>query len=196
MGREAVCHCQWGSDAGSCKVLLETNDMILRGSFHRNVPIAALTHVRQDEDRLCFSYAEEEVALTLGASRAQNWAKKMTTPPPSLAEKLGIAENSSVLLLGASAPPEIKAALAKARAAHGDPALIIAAVNSSSDLHLALDRYPAAVAPPLWIVYAKGSGHPIGEAKIRQTLRSAGFVDTKVCSVSPTHTALKFIRRP
>jgi hypothetical protein len=44
-------------------------------------------------------------------------------------------------------------------------------------------------------MYPKGAGKPIGETEIRETLRRAGWMDTKVASVSATLTALRFNAR-
>ena len=94
MGKEATCHVQWGDESGEGKVLLESCELIVRGAgrlSRRSVPIASLTDLRLEGDRLLFRAGTEEVALTLGAAEAQSWAKKITTPPPTLAAKLGIS---------------------------------------------------------------------------------------------------------
>jgi len=76
------------------------------------------------------------------------------------------------------------------------PPLVIATIKSAADLHHALNLYDEVRDnPPLWIIYAKGPGHPIGESVIREILRATGFMDIKVTSVSATYTALKFVRR-
>src|SRR5271163_3995855 len=100
MGREATVECQWGDEAGQCKVLLESRELIVRGAIRRRVAIASLSHVFADEDRLCFRVGTDEVFLDIGSKAAQSWAKAITTPPPSLAAKLGISETSHLLLIG------------------------------------------------------------------------------------------------
>lgn len=44
----------------------------------------------------------------------------------------------------------------------------------------------------IWIVYPKGKQH-IREIDVIEAGRSAGLTDNKVCSFSPTHTALRFV---
>jgi hypothetical protein len=48
---------------------------------------------------------------------------------------------------------------------------------------------------PIWMVYAKGPGHPLNESAIRSYLRTNGMMDTKVASVSSELTALRFTIR-
>jgi hypothetical protein len=94
---------------------------------------------------------------------------------------------------------EAVAASASAKNAQADLAtadLALAELRTIDDLRQVLGRYQSsAVHPPLWVIYPKGPGKPLGESAIRTALRSEGFIDTKVASVSPTLTALKFIRR-
>jgi len=62
MGREATCHCQWGSESGHCKVLLETSELIVRGPIRRRVPIASLTQVSAQGNDLHFHANEDAVS--------------------------------------------------------------------------------------------------------------------------------------
>jgi hypothetical protein len=196
MGREANCPCTWGQESGSCKVLLETHELILRGAIRRFAPIASLTDVRVDQDVLKFHVQGEQVSLALGPDQAQSWARKIAIPPPTLAARLGILSTSRILLIGAPAPTEISHAAEEGVVDSRCPTLVIATVKTAADLHQVLNAYAdVRDNPPLWIAYAKGPGHPIGESVLRETLRAAGFMDIKVSSISATHTALKFVRR-
>lgn len=44
----------------------------------------------------------------------------------------------------------------------------------------------------VWVVYPKGQSH-IREVDVIAAGKEAGLVDNKVCSFSPTHTALRFV---
>ena len=197
MGREAVCLCNWGGQSADAKVLLETHELIVRGAIRRRVPIASLTEVAVHEGQLHFRSGEDDVALTLGQELAQSWARKIATPPPTLAAKLGIHGQSKVLVLGESGSEELDAALAEVGTQTSKvPELIIIHAGTQIELHNALKRAIAyAVSPAIWIVYRKGPRSELSEADIRNTLRGQGFMDTKVASVSATHTALRFNRR-
>lgn len=197
MGREATCQCQWGAESGQCKVVLETSELIVRGQIRRRTPIASLTRVSVKGDSLHFHAGQDAVTLILGSELALSWAKKIATPPPTLAAKLGISSQSNLLTVGDCADEDLKAAVETAATTESkNPDLIFACVKTADDLNYALDLYAKiASQPPIWIVYPKGPNKPIGETEIRDTLRRENFIDTKVASVSTSLTALRFIKR-
>jgi hypothetical protein len=197
MGREAQCQSTWAGESGVCKVLLEAGELIFRGAIRRRVPIASLTHIAVHDGQLRFRVHDDEVALTLAPALAQSWAKKLTTPPPSLASKLGIHPDSKILVMGEVESEELQAAIAQAGSRAGKaPELILVSVQTQAELDRALIRATSyAGNPPIWIIYRKGAQTELAEAAIRTTLRGQGFMDTKVASVSATHTALRFTRR-
>jgi hypothetical protein len=197
MGREASCQCQWGKEVAECKVLLETHDLIVRGPIRQRVPIASLTQVTVEGSQLRFCAGEDEVALHLGAAVAQSWAKKIATPPPTLAAKLGISKTTRLALIGEVEAEELKSAIGVASSSDGKIAdLIIACVKTKADLNYTLDAYSTYPDnPPIWLIYPKGSDKPLKESEIRSTLRHEGLMDTKVTSVNQTLTGLRFIKR-
>lgn len=141
--------------------------------------------------------------LSLGSRRggmqgpAQGWARALVTPPPSLAHKLGISCKSRVLVIGEPDSDELNSTVAEAAVSDAkDPELVLAYMQTELDLDRLLERYALYKdAPPVWIIYAKGPKSSLGESRIRTTLRSEGFMDTKISSVSYTLTALRFIKR-
>jgi hypothetical protein len=197
MGREATCECRWANESASCKVLLETTELIVRGPIRHRVAITSLTQVKVQGEELIFRAGDDEVVLSLGEKLAQSWARKIASPPPTLAAKLGISNESHLLLIGEFESEELKAAVATAGSSDGKEAnLILARVRTAADLNFALDRYAAQLSqPPIWVIYPKGAGTPLPEAEIRSALRHEGFIDTKVASVSASLTALRFIKR-
>lgn len=197
MGREAICQCLWGAESGQCKVVLETSELIVRGSIRRRVPVASLTKVSARGNDLHFHVADDAVTLALGATLAVSWAKKIATPPPSLATKLGISSRSNLLIVGDCSDEGLKAAIDEAAATESKkPDLILAHVKTAGDLNYVLDLYSKIPSgPPIWIVYPKGPNKPIDETEIRNMLRRESFIDTKVASVSASLTALRFIKR-
>jgi hypothetical protein len=198
MGREATIQCRWANESGLCKVLLETNELVVRGDIRRRVPIAQLTDVLVENEELHFTVDGNPVSFALGTALAQRWAKAIATPPPSLATKLGISAGSRLWLLGEVECEELKTAIDQASSTNGTKAdLILASVKTSLDLEDALTRLPKHQSdlPPLWIVYPKGTVHGFGETSVRENLRRRGFIDTKIASVSSALTALRFIWR-
>jgi len=197
MGREANCDCHWADQTAPCKVLLETHELIVRGAIRRSVPIASLTEVSVRDGDLIFRAGDDEVTLSLGSTLAQSWAKKLTTPPPTLAAKLGILPGTRLALIGEIEGEELKTAIAGTASTESrEVTLILALVKTREDLNYVLDRYPTYTSnPPIWTIYPKGTKQPLGESEIRSTLRHEGFIDTKIASVSQTLTALRFIKR-
>lgn len=196
MGREAIAQAEIGSESGEVRVLLESQELILRGNIRRRFPREALTDVHVDEDALCFQAMGESVRLYLGATVAAAWAKAIATPLPSLKAKLGLAKGGQALCVGTFDDPLLDEAVNDSRAqdiARAD--MIIARVDGLSDLEAALAIHAASPLLPLWAVYPKGSGVTFGDSHIREILRAAGFRDSKSCAVSPRLTATRYGRR-
>jgi hypothetical protein len=179
MGREAVCTCDWAGTVAEVKALLESNELILRGDIRKRVAFQKIEGVKVQSDGLCFTVGGLSVQLLLGPSTAAKWAATITSPPPSLARRLGITDTMVVRTMGSIEDENLKAALAAAaRVSSEDADLIVACVDTPESLKT-----------------AKGPGHALNEAAIRSVLRANGLMDTKVASVSNTLTALKFNRR-
>jgi hypothetical protein len=194
MGREATCHCKWGAEEGDCKVLLEGRELILRSGIRRRVSLSAMSSVAARGSNLVFTVGQDRVELRLGVDAAQRWAKAIQTPPPSLAGKLGISRTTRLSVVGNIQCEELKEALAEAApASEKGVDLVLLCVNSQSELqqYLTAETYTS----PLWIVYPKGANSEVKESGLRDLLRSRGFVDTKVASVSARLTALRFVKR-
>jgi hypothetical protein len=196
MGREATCHCKWGAEEADCKVLLETGELILRyGGRRRRVPWAEMSAVSAHDSKLHFKVGPDRVELNLGPEVAQRWANVIASPLPTLAHKLGISSSTKLSVIGNAKSEDLKAAIAEGLLSkEKDADLILVCVNSQ----LELDRYLAGktYSKPLWIIYPKGPTGGVKELAVRTLLRSQGFIDTKVASVSAALTALRFVSRP
>ena len=194
MGREATCHCKWGSEEGDCKVLLEGRELILRSGIRRRVALSAISSVAARGANLVFTVGQEKVALCLGVVAAPHWAKAIQAPPLSLAGKLGISRATRLSVVGNIESDELKQAVADAApASEKEVDLVLFCVNSQSELQqcFAARTYTS----PLWVVYPKGARSEMKESGVRDFLRSRGFIDTKVASVSARLTALRFVKR-
>ncbi len=194
MGREAICDCTFDGTTTKVKALLESEELILRGDIHLRAPLHALHHVRVESESLCFNLDVGPIRLNLGAAAAKSWAKKIKTPPPSLADKLGIT-GKTVRTIGAISDHALDSALTSAALiSPRNPDLIISYVDTPESLATTLREARAQLARsiPIWLVYRKGPGHLLNESAIRTTLRAQGLMDTKVASVSADLTALRF----
>lgn len=197
MGRESVCDCDWAGTTVEVKALLETGKIILRGGLRKRIPFGELQQVEAQDGRLRFCVGREQVQLHLGLAAAE-WAETITSPPPSLARKLGISDKTIVRTIGEVTGEALNEALAQASGVEDrDATLIVACVDSEESLHNVLQaaRPQTNRGIPIWIVYAKGQGPALNETAIRSLLRDNGLMDTKVASVSAKLTALRFSLR-
>jgi hypothetical protein len=203
MGREASCLCDWNGqstrvEGARVKALLEPPELILRGEIKRRIPFAAMQQVAARGARLRFRVDGESVSLELGEALAAKWAQALLKPPPTLAQKLGIAPGGAARVLGTVDDEALLNALKDARrVTRGAVDVIVARVNTPAEIGDAWKKAAAQAAngAALWMVYAKGRGHAINEADVREAGLAAGFVDVKVAAVSAQLTALKFVRR-
>jgi hypothetical protein len=198
MGREAECDCECNGVRSRVKALLEPPELILRGELRRRLPFSELTQIHTDGEWLRFACGAESFALGVGSIMAEKWFRAITTPPPSLARKLGISADSVVRMIGSPDDDELRAALGAAKVVADNRAdLILARVNTPAEvasvLRVAAKQLQARV--PIWFIYPKGRGHALTENDVRATALAAGIVDTKVCAVSPTLTGLRFVLR-
>jgi hypothetical protein len=194
MGREAICKCTIAGTQTEVKALLESDELILRGDIRMRARLHALHDVRVEAECLCFNLDKHSIQLRLGAAAAKSWAKKIKSPPPSLAAKLGIT-GKIVRTVGPISDRALDSALSSAALVRAqNPDLIISCVDTPESLATTLREAKAQLAGsiPIWLIYRKGPGHPLNESAIRTCLRAHGLMDTKVASVSPELTALRF----
>jgi hypothetical protein len=196
VGREARCEASWGARSGSVTVHLDSAELTARGAFRATAPLASIREVRVTGDTLRFHTGADDVALMLGRA-AERWAAALTKPPPALATKLGITATTRVLVEGTIDDDALAGALANAPAGTTRTAdLVVARVDDAGALARIATARRAMLerGVPLWVVYTKGKGAPLGEAAVRALLRERGLTDLKVAAVSPVLTALKFAR--
>jgi hypothetical protein len=186
-GREALCQCKWGGEAGAVKALLETNEIILSGELKRRAPLSAVAVVRADGDVLRLQI-DGEAAL---------WARKLTTPPPTLAEKLGLAGVAAALVIG-KASGVLAEALTGATTEPPDRArMLLAVASDAAELQTAVAAHGGLKAgAPMWIVHGNGKGCAFNDNTVRAALRAQGFIDTTICAVSAELSATRYSRRP
>ncbi|MEE3627215.1 hypothetical protein UCD39_25075 [Nitrospirillum sp. BR 11752] len=194
MGLEALCHATWNGGAGEVKALLESRELILRGDLRRTIPVAAVDALVVEGDALVMATPDGPLTLALGADAAARWAKKLTTPPPSLARKLGVGPGTPALVIGTADDPALVEALAGAVApTPADARLALAVARDAADLERAVAAHAALPAgTALWIIHGKGPKATFGEAPVRAWMRAAGFKDTKISAVSETLSATRY----
>ena len=194
MGLEAETTCTHGGKTYKVRALLESTELILRGDLKRKLPLTSLTNVHASNTSLSFSANGESYTLALTANKAATWAKKITSPPPSLAKKLGLSAEALAFVIGKTDDAELDAALkGNTTPTPQQAALFIAVTRDEAQLTTALKTYGKAQAP-LWLINVKGPKSALGENAIREKLRVLGFMDTKTCAVSATLSGTRYNR--
>lgn len=200
MGREVVCEARVRRgtvlEEGGVKALLESTEVILRGSLKRRWAVTVLSDLAVLDDTLEFRAADEQVSLLLGPTEASKWLAKLSTPPPSLAHKLGVGPQSLACVLGCVDDAMLAQALAGvATQSPSQAAMLVAVMRDETDLQAAVVAHAGMPFPVLWAVYPKGRGSSLPDALVRSVLRAAGYVDNKTSAVSERLSATRYLRR-
>lgn len=197
MGQEAMVTARWGDREGPGKVLLEGDHLLFRGDFRVKLMLADLTAADVSGDTLVLTGPDGCLSLHLGAVKAADWLRRIRNPRTVL-DKLGIRAGQQVALRGQAPDPVLAAELARGGItgdADGSADFILLVADGIDDLDAVTGLASGLGARSgLWIIYPKGR-HDITQDHVFAAGRGAGLVDNKVCAVSPTHTALKFVRR-
>lgn len=196
MGLEAESELITAGETVHVKALLESHALILRGAVKKTLPFDEIGDPRAVGRQLLFEHHGAPYALDLPEGQAAKWLKKLTAEPPSLAAKLGLDAARKALVHGPTDDPAVAAALAGTVTENPAEAAMSVAIAGDPDalaeaLNALLHALPHA---PVWIIYSKGTKSPLPESAVRNHLRSLGFIDTKVASVSDRLTAIRFNR--
>lgn len=197
MGLEAVSELSVNGQTVAVKALLESRELILRGAVKKTLAINDLANPHAAGDQLVFEHEGTAYTLTLPAGQAGKWLKKLTTAPPTLAEKLGVGATHKALVWGRVDDAAVNEALLGAVTAdYVEATQAIAIVHTPDELGDALGELTQTMShAPIWIVYPKGAKSTLPESAVRAHLASLGYVDTKVSSVSDKLTAARFSPR-
>ncbi len=196
MGQEATCIVTVGRRRVEGRALLETNEIIFRSPDLRlKIPLASITRLDATNGRLSITYADGAATFALGGAAAK-WADKIRNPK-SLLDKLGVKPEHNVVVIGvrdAGFLADLKARVPKILTRAGRDADVIVFGAESLDELARLGALRDAIRPNgmIWTVTPKGKGG-IKDTDVMAAGKSAGLVDVKVASFSPTHTAAKFV---
>jgi hypothetical protein len=195
MGRTAICHATLGKDAGETQAMLEPDHILLRGDFRAKLPLPTLRAVRAEGDALLADTELGALMLMLGAREAALWQKKILSPP-SLAQKLGIAEHIRIHIVDAH--PQLMATLAPMTAN-------ISAIETAEIVFMLIDTsetvqaLPALVArmprdAQLWAIRPKGKAAALKESELMTALSDLGFRPNKTAAWSAEYAADRYRR--
>jgi len=198
MGREASCTARVGAESAEVAALLESTTVVLRGEIKRKWEIATLQNLRVDGEELRFEAGDEAVALVLGEKEAGRWLKKLQTPPPTLAAKLGVSADNPALLIGPTVgalDPALAEALAGGITTNlREARMLVAVLSKPSELPRMAEFHADMICKTVWVVYPKGPDASPSDTEVRTAMRGWGYVDNKTSAVSDALTATRYVQ--
>src|SRR5688572_6028307 len=160
MGIETTCRVETDAGTGDAKVLLETEELIVRGAFKTRIPLKTVESSDLDGRKLIVSHGNSRTVLHLGPEAAR-WADRILNPRTRL-EKLGVKPGIAVSCQGI-ADPALQDELTAAGAT-----VSWGRIRKDSDLILLGVERDAAVSPiapavaslrpngAIWVIHPKG----------------------------------------
>jgi hypothetical protein len=203
MGYETKCRTRVTDASGVREadgtVLLETDDLIVRGDARVKIPRTAIRDVTTRGDKLTVVSPQATVVMTLGADTAAKWARKIKEPPKRLIDKLDVKPTAKVWLLGvddetliAQVGDRAAATMTGSNASGCD--VVFVGVESDKQFDR-IDRAAKAMNDDgaIWVVHPKGP-NGVADTAVFARAKTLGLTYTKVARVSDTHTAEKLVR--
>jgi hypothetical protein len=197
VGDEARASVTHDGETWDAKVLLETDELIVRGERRLRISFRDLRAVEAEDGVLALRYANGERTEVVLGDRAGRWAEKIRNPK-TLVDKLGVKAGQRVAVV--RVPDEgFRRELAARVGSFVDdePAnevdVVFLGAESLEDL-ATLETIERSLARDgaVWVVAPKGGREP-READVLAAGKRAGLVDTKVARFSDTHTAHRFV---
>jgi hypothetical protein len=204
MGYETKCRARVTDAAGVVReadatVLLETDELIVRGDARIKIPRTAIQRAAVRAGVLTVTAPQGTVMMTLGADSAAKWLKKIQEPPKRLIDKLDVKPDAKVWLVGVDDATLIgqleertTQLLRGAKASSCD--VVFVGVENPKDLER-IGRAMKAMTESgaIWVVHRKGPSG-VADTTIFAKAKALGLTYTKVARVSETHTAEKLVR--
>jgi hypothetical protein len=197
MGAESQCTVRFNGQRSDGKALLETDDLIFRGTFRLAIRRKSITKAEALDGTLRVTFPEGTAEFALGATAAK-WADKIRNPP-SLLDKLGVKADMRVAVVGVDDASFLDS-LAKRtadvarRTPKNGTEIIFFGADAVADLaRLAKLRGYLTPAGAIWVIHTKGKGAAFKDVDVFAAAKKAGLVDVKVASFSATHTAEKLV---
>jgi hypothetical protein len=195
MGNEATCRVAIDRDEAEAKVLLETEELIVRGGLKAKIAFRDAKDVRAEDGFLLLRWQERAVRIHLGKDAAK-WAEKIRNPK-SVLDKIGVKAGQKVSIVGTLDPTftgdvEARSGDVSSRLRSGSDVIFFAAAHRDELDHLPKLRASLTPAGAVWVVRPKGTT-AIADADVMAAAKAAGLVDVKVVRFSETHTAEKLV---
>ena len=204
MGYETKCRTRVTGADGKVReadstVLLETDELVVRGEARIKIPRADIQHVTTRAGVLTITSPRGTVTMTLTPEAADKWAKKIQEPPKRLIDKLDVKADAKVWLFGVDDETLIAQVTERTnRVVTGNSATACDVVFVGADDEKQLLRIERALKAinddgSIWVVHRKGPSG-IADTTIFAKAKELGLAYTKVARVSDTDTAEKLVR--
>ncbi len=203
MGYEAKCRARVEERGGQVRegdatVLLETDELIIRGEARVRIPRTAITNVVRRAGVVTITAPTSTISLALGAPAAAKWEARLKEPPKRLIDKLDVKPGAKVWLCGIDEQTLIiqleKRAASVSRGASASKCdVVFAQVNDASELGR-IDKASKAITPDgaIWVVHPKGK-RGVADTVIFARANALGLAYTKVARVSDEFSAEKLV---
>lgn len=197
MGYEATVPVTRAGRRAESKVLLETEEIIVRGELRTRIPFASIRSAKVERGSLRLDLADEQVIVELGADVSRKWLDKISNPRSRL-DKLGVKRGQRVSIVG-DAPDDFLVELDEKGAE-----VSAAKVAKDSDIVFlfaaappALKKIPALVKSirrdgAIWVVHPRGRPDLL-DTHVFAAAKAAGLTDVKVARFADTDTAEKLV---
>jgi hypothetical protein len=188
MGYETKCRARVDDHSGTIReaestVLLETDELIVRGEARVRIPRASIERVTARAGVVTITSPNVVVTLSLDEKSAAAWRKKLEEPPKRLIDKLDVKPDMKVWLFRVN--DETLAAQVAERTSNvvrGNSASKCDAVFVGVDNLAQLERIERAIEAitdrgAIWVVHPKGAGG-VADTAIFSKAKSLGLTYT------------------
>ena len=194
MGKDAQVRAVLAEGEDEGRLQYEPPRLLFRGRVRRAFDGDALKGVRAEGADLVIADGSR---FTLSEKAAASWADAILNPKGRL-DKLGVKLGQRVAvhnLQDDAFTAELTARIG-ATADGEDLDILFYGADGAGELAAIAGLIPRlAERGAIWVVSRKGGAAGVKDVDIFAAARPLGLVDTKVCSFSQTHSALRFVRR-
>jgi hypothetical protein len=198
MGDVVECSAHFNEETSEGKALLETEELIFRGSFRVKVPLKEIRSVKASDGQLLVRSSSGLLALELGP-KAEKWADKILHPK-SVIDKLGVKPGQKAGTIGVDDQSFLNqltdrgVEVSTGRPRKESDVIFLMASDRRTLEKLSTLKSSIKKDGAIWVIFPKGR-QEIRGIEVLQKGREVGLVDTKVVAFSSTCTAHKFVIR-
>lgn len=204
MGYETKCRVRVDDHSGKIRdadatVLLETDELIVRGEARVRIPRASIERVTARAGVVTVTSPTATVSMSLDDKSASVWRKKLEEAPKRLIDKLDVKPDMKVWLFRVADEQLVDQVHERtSQVLRGNSASSCDVVFVGVETEAQLDRIDRGLDAinergAIWVVHPKGPSG-VADTTIFGRAKQLGLTYTKVARVSDTHTAEKLVR--